>query len=131
MTRVTERRAAGAAAGLVLGAQTPVTALAQGAVAPVPRGPFEAREQWLLAQNRLSLPSTTPDALASGEASQKTSKGINKIPVSWIYYLIANADGRQMVLVFTVENTLIERLQNRDVNLAFGIDFVPKSPPAK
>jgi uncharacterized protein DUF3187 len=31
------------------------------------RGPFEAREEWLLAQNRLSLPSTTPDALARGE----------------------------------------------------------------
>lgn len=66
--------------------------------------------------------------IASGEASQKTSKGINKIPVNWIYYLIANADGRQMVLVFTVENTLVERLQNRDINLALGIDFVPKAP---
>ena len=32
-----------------------------------PRGPFEAREGWLLAQNRLSLPATTPDALAPGE----------------------------------------------------------------
>jgi hypothetical protein len=31
------------------------------------RGPFEAREEWLLAQNRLSLPSTTPDALVRGE----------------------------------------------------------------
>ena len=31
------------------------------------RGPFEAREEWLLAQNRLSLPSTTPDALGRGE----------------------------------------------------------------
>lgn len=35
--------------------------------APEPRGPFEAREEWLLTQNRLSLPSTTPDAIASGE----------------------------------------------------------------
>lgn len=66
--------------------------------------------------------------IASGEASQKTSKGINKIPVNWIYYLVANADGRQMVMVFTVENTLVERLQNRDINLALGIDFVPKAP---
>jgi hypothetical protein len=36
-------------------------------VAPLPRGPFEAREEWLLGQNRLSLPSTTPDAVAAGE----------------------------------------------------------------
>jgi hypothetical protein len=35
--------------------------------APGPRGPFEAREEWLLTQNRLSLPSTTPDAIAGGQ----------------------------------------------------------------
>lgn len=69
--------------------------------------------------------------IATGEASQKTSKGTTKIPVNWIYYLIADADGRQMVLVFTVENTLVERLHNRDVNLALGIDFIPKPPAAK
>lgn len=66
--------------------------------------------------------------LTSGETSQKTAKGTNKIGVNWIYYLIANADGRQMVLVFTVENKLVDKLDNRDVNLALGIDFVPKKP---
>ena len=65
--------------------------------------------------------------IASGAASQKTSKGVNQVPVNWIYYLIADADGRQMVLVFTVENTLVERFQNRDINLALGIDFQPKA----
>ncbi len=69
--------------------------------------------------------------IASGEATQKTPKGVNKIPVNWIYYLVANSDGRQMVLVFTVENTLVERLANRDINLALGIDFVPKAPSTK
>ena len=64
--------------------------------------------------------------IASGEANQKTSKGVNKVPVNWIYYLIADADGRQVVLVFTVENTLVERFDNRDINLALGIDFQPK-----
>ena len=32
-----------------------------------PRGPFEAREEFLLAQDRLTLPSTTPDPLGAGE----------------------------------------------------------------
>lgn len=64
--------------------------------------------------------------IASGSANQKTAKGVSKVPVNWIYYLIADADGRQMVLVFTVETTLVERLQNRDINLALGIDFQPK-----
>ena len=69
--------------------------------------------------------------IASGEANQKTSKGVNKIPVNWIYYLIADADGRQMVLVFTVENTLVEKFQNRDINLALGIDFQPRVAKSK
>ncbi len=69
--------------------------------------------------------------IAVGDASQKTSKGVTKVAVNWIYYLIADADGRQMVLVFTVENTLVERFQNRDINLALGIDFQPRKPAAK
>ena len=63
------RRAAGVAAPLLVAALAlPARAAAQGDQPPPrPRGPFEAREEWLLAQNRLSLPSTTPDALAPGE----------------------------------------------------------------
>jgi hypothetical protein len=61
------RRVAVAAAwvgGAALALPAPVAAQAADAA---PRGPFEAREEFLLAQNRLSLPSTTPDAVASGE----------------------------------------------------------------
>jgi hypothetical protein len=66
---VTCRSDAGAAAALLLVAALalPAAAAAQGPASPRPRGPFEAREEWLLGQNRLSLPSTTPDALAPGE----------------------------------------------------------------
>ena len=45
----------------------PAPAAARDPAPPRPRGPFEAREEWLLGQNRLSLPSTTPDALAPRE----------------------------------------------------------------
>jgi len=61
------RRVAAAAAcawGAALALPAPVVVQAADAA---PRGPFEAREEFLLAQNRLSLPSTTPDALATGE----------------------------------------------------------------
>ncbi|MDB5387067.1 MAG: hypothetical protein JWM11_2713 [Planctomycetaceae bacterium] len=64
--------------------------------------------------------------VSSGEAMQKTSKGVQKIPVIWIYYLVANPDGRQIVLIFTIEASLMERLKDRDVNLALGVDFLPK-----
>jgi Protein of unknown function (DUF3187) len=60
-------RSAEALAALALWAALalPPPCAAQGAAPP--RGPFEAREEWLLAQNRLSLPPTTPDALVRGE----------------------------------------------------------------
>jgi len=63
-------RRVAAAAAWVCGAALvlPGAGVAQTAdTQPGPRGPFEAREEWLLAQNRLSLPSTTPDAMAPGE----------------------------------------------------------------
>ena len=61
------RSAGGAFAALCLVASLAAPARAQEPDARAPRGPFEAREEWLLAQNRLDLPSTTPDALARGE----------------------------------------------------------------
>lgn len=64
--------------------------------------------------------------IAGGASTQKTSKGMVNVPVNWIYYLVANPDGRQMVLVFTVEKSLVERFDNRDINLALGVDFQPK-----
>lgn len=67
--------------------------------------------------------------VCSGEAMQKTSKGIQKIPVFWIYYLVANPDGRQIVLIFTIESSLMERFKERDINLAMGVDFLPKKGP--
>lgn len=66
--------------------------------------------------------------ISAGEANQKTSMGVRKVPVNWIYYLIANSDGRQIVLVFTIEQALRERFDDRDINLAIGVDFIPKSP---
>jgi len=62
----------------------------------------------------------------SGETKQKTAKGIQTTPVVWIYYLVAHPDGRQIVLVFTVEASLMERFKDRDINLALGVDFQPK-----
>lgn len=62
------RRVAAAAWSGIVAFALPLPAAAQSRdPLPAPRGPFESREESLLAQNRLSLPSTTPDALASGE----------------------------------------------------------------
>lgn len=41
-------------------------AAAQAVATPLRRGPFEAREQWLLTEGRLALPAESPDPLAPG-----------------------------------------------------------------
>jgi hypothetical protein len=38
----------------------------------------------------------------------------SKLPVRWIYYLIADEQGRQVAVTFTVEETHVERLANAD-----------------
>jgi len=53
---------------LILLALSPSVAAQEAAAgAPARRGPFEAREGFLLAQRRLTLPALSPDALARGE----------------------------------------------------------------
>lgn len=49
-----------------------------------------------------------------------------EIPMQWNYYLVANPDGRQLVLVFVVEPKLVEALGGRDVGIVSGIDFLPQ-----
>lgn len=53
--------------------------------------------------------------VAGGESSQ--------LPIQWIYYLIANEQGRQVALTFTVEKTHSERLANADRALAETLRF--------
>jgi hypothetical protein len=55
-----------AAAGLLLSAATARAAEVTGA-APARRGPLEIRDEWLLAQPRLTLPALSPDPLPDGE----------------------------------------------------------------
>ena len=97
--------AGAAAAGLVFGALTPLTALAQGAVQPAARGPFEAREQWLLSQNRLSLPSTTPDALPSGETRLRLDLDWGN-DFGWSQQFVGEVPGERRFLVDGEHSTL-------------------------
>jgi hypothetical protein len=60
---VNARRAARQAGVTLAAALVPLCARAQ----PARRGPLEVREEFLLAQPRLTLPSTSPDPLAAGE----------------------------------------------------------------
>lgn len=55
------------AAALALGFPSHARPADPAGPAPVRRGPLEARDQWMLAQPRLTLPAMTPDPLGAGE----------------------------------------------------------------
>jgi hypothetical protein len=51
-------------------------------------------------------------------------------PMQWIYYLVANADGRQLSFVFSVDPRQAKDLENRDLSMVAGIEFLsPRSRP--
>lgn len=54
--------------------------------------------------------------VALGEAAE--------LPVEWHYYLVVDEQGRQLSLVFTLEQSLAERLGDEDEKLAATIEFL-------
>lgn len=55
-------------------------------------------------------------------------------PMQWVYYLVANEEGRQLSLVFTIDATLAEKLESRDIAIVGGLEFLaagPKLTPVK
>uniref|UniRef100_A0A7C2K092 Uncharacterized protein n=1 Tax=Schlesneria paludicola TaxID=360056 RepID=A0A7C2K092_9PLAN len=50
------------------------------------------------------------------------------LPMIWIYYLMAAPDGQQVVLLFSVEPLLLEKLQPHDLNLSGSLIFLPRKP---
>ncbi|QDT90578.1 hypothetical protein [Gimesia algae] len=56
----------------------------------------------------------------------------NEIPVQWIYYLCAAPSGRQISFVFTVDEKLINELDNRDMDIVLSLKFLdPKPAPVQ
>jgi hypothetical protein len=45
-------------------------------------------------------------------------------PMQWIYYLVANADGRQVSFVFSIDPQHAKELENRDLSMVAGIEFL-------
>ncbi|WP_417384337.1 hypothetical protein [Gimesia sp.] len=56
----------------------------------------------------------------------------NDIPVQWIYYLCASPSGRQISFVFTVDEKLIDELNQRDTDIVLSLQFLePKPAPVQ
>ena len=54
--------------------------------------------------------------MAQGEASE--------LPIEWHYFLVANAQGQQVVLAFTLQPDEIEQLNKADAALVRGLEFL-------
>ena len=51
-------------------------------------------------------------------------------PMQWIYYLVANPDGRQVSFVFSVDPAQIKELDSRDLSIVAGLEFLsPRAQP--
>jgi hypothetical protein len=106
--------------GAALLSPTPCTA--QGSdTRPGPRGPFEAREEWLLAQNRLSLPSTTPDAVPAGETRLRVDVDWGN-DLGWSQRFAGEVPGERRFLVDGEHSTLgLEARRGLRENLSVGL----------
>ena len=49
-------------------------------------------------------------------------------PMQWIYYLVANSDGRQVSFVFSVDPQQAKDLENRDLSMVAGVEFLSPRP---
>lgn len=49
-------------------------------------------------------------------------------PMQWIYYLVANSDGRQVGFVFSIDPKLADQLQSRDLSIVGGVEFLNPRP---
>lgn len=63
---------------------------------------------------------------AEGVSEISGNKGSVEIPMTWIYYLVADPSGRQMSFVFAVETNLLEQLAGSDLEMVKGVQFLPK-----
>ncbi|MGE5194091.1 MAG: hypothetical protein ACM3U2_16470, partial [Deltaproteobacteria bacterium] len=55
-------------------------------------------------------------------------KEIETAPMQWIYYLVANADGRQVSFVFSVDPAQVKSLGDRDLSIVGGLEFLAPRP---
>lgn len=67
--------------------------------------------------------------MALGAVPRSTGDKEAAIPMQWIYYLIADASGRQMSFVFTLETQLYDKLADRDSQIIGGLEFLPVKLP--
>jgi hypothetical protein len=69
--------------------------------------------------------------IVAGTVERKNAKQeLELAPVQWIYYLVASRDGRQLSFVFSVDPAQAKDLDNRDLAIVTGLEFLtPRAAP--
>ena len=63
--------------------------------------------------------------VAEGNVELRNAKGTTgNFPMTWIYYLVADKTGRQLSFVFSVESNLLEKLEDRDLEIVRSVQFI-------
>ncbi|MBI3863793.1 MAG: hypothetical protein HY290_18040 [Planctomycetia bacterium] len=55
-------------------------------------------------------------------------KEIETTPMQWVYYLVANPEGRQLSFVFSVDARQVKAFENRDLSMVTGVEFLSARP---
>ena len=63
--------------------------------------------------------------VAEGNVELRNAKGsTGNFPMNWIYYLVVDKTGRQVSFVFSVESSLMEQLNERDLDIVRSVQFI-------
>jgi len=67
--------------------------------------------------------------VAVGSVDRPNEKNeLESSPMQWIYYLVANSDGRQVSFVFSVDPRQAKELEDRDLSMVAGVEFLSPRP---
>jgi hypothetical protein len=64
--------------------------------------------------------------VVQGVYHTKLDKSESEIPMRWIYYLVTDAQGRQVAMTFAVEQSTLERFANADKLMIGSLQFAEK-----
>jgi len=107
-------------------AQCSISALSPGDGKPLALSDFQDEIRTALGKNfRQFVKASQSVTEAEYQVHRVAAQGeVSGVPIQWIYYRIADKQGRHLVVLFTIEANMGERLQENDRELVRAIRFV-------
>jgi len=110
-------------------AQCSISAMSPGDGKPLALSEFQDEIRTALGKNfRQFVKASQSVTEAEYQVCRVAAQGeVSGVPIQWIYYRIADKHGRHLVVLFTIEANMGERLQENDRELVRAIHFAPKA----